>query len=130
MKKGKFSVMDEEPVKCKEIAPCGMKIEYEKDNGTDVIITSDICNKGKYRLSEACERCVWKGICKPTECNYMDILVEYLGRPVDPLEVITQIFKEAASGYEEEIYFSGGYPNQIRRVKRPYGEKRGKEETK
>lgn len=77
----------------KEVAPCGMLVRYTVDRDTDFITYTDICNRGQYRLSQSCKRCSWRGICKPTEANFLEILSEALGREVKPLEVIAQLFE-------------------------------------
>jgi len=76
----------------KEVAPCGMRIRYTVDNDTDMITYNDINDRGEYNHSEKCKGCSWYGICKPTEVDFMKIITEKLGREIDPLEVITQLF--------------------------------------
>lgn len=46
-----------------EKAPCGMCIHYTLDTSTDMITYTDINGRGK--LCGKCEKCSWKGICKP-----------------------------------------------------------------
>lgn len=104
----------------KEIAPCGMSIHYSVDTKTDFVTYTDIDNRGKYKMSAACEKCSWKGICKPTECNYMAIIQEALGRVVKPLDVITQIYEQAAAGYESEVIHYGDGTMQMKVTKQPY----------
>ena len=70
----------------KETAPCGMLIHY-------FVTYNDINGRGRYRLCPDCSRCSWKGICKPTEADYLEILSDVLGRGVKPLEVIIQLFE-------------------------------------
>lgn len=50
----------------KEVAPCGMRINYTVDNDTDFITYTDINSRGEGHLQKDCERCTWRGICKPT----------------------------------------------------------------
>lgn len=50
----------------KEVAPCGMRINYTVDNDTDFITYTDINGRGEGHLQKDCERCTWRGICKPT----------------------------------------------------------------
>lgn len=104
----------------KEIAPCGMSINYSIDTKTDFVTYTDINNRGQYKLCEACERCSWRGICKPTECNYMAIIQEALGKAVNPLDVITQIYEQAAAGYESEVIHHGDGTIQMKVTKQPY----------
>lgn len=104
----------------KEIAPCGMNIRYTLDKATDFVTYTNINNRGEYKLCESCKKCSWKGICKPTECNYMKIIQEALGRAVDPLDVIKQIYEQAAAGYESETVHYGDGTLQMRVKKQPY----------
>lgn len=103
----------------KETTPCGMTIHYTVDTATDFVTYTDINGRGKYRLCEACERCSWKGICKPTECNYISTIQETLGKAVEPLDVITQIFEQAAAGYQSETLYADGLV-KMRVTKEPY----------
>lgn len=77
----------------KETAPCGMLIHYTVDRETDFVTYNDINGRGRYRLCPDCARCSWKGICKPTEADYLEILSDVLGREVKPQEVIIQLFE-------------------------------------
>lgn len=113
--------MDREMVEdLKEISPCGMTIHYTVDTETDFVTYTDINDRGEHRLCDACERCSWKAICKPTACNYMEIIQEHLGRAVNPLDVITQIYEQAAAGYESEIITGGDGKTILRVKKQPY----------
>lgn len=87
----------------KEYAPCGILIHYTVDTDTDFVTYTDINGRGEYKLCKECEGCTWNAICRPTECNYMKIISDKLGRAVKPLDVITQIYEQAAAGYESEI---------------------------
>lgn len=104
----------------KEIAPCGMPIHYTVDTETDFVTYTDINGRGEHRLCEACKGCSWKAICKPTACNYMEIIWEHLGRAVNPLDVITQIYEQAAAGHESEIITEGDGKTVMRVTKQPY----------
>lgn len=104
----------------KKIAPCGMDIHYTVDKQTDFVTYTDINGRGRHKLCKACEKCYWKCICKPTECNYMEIIQESLGKAVDPLDVITQIYEQAAAGYESEIVQCGDGTVQMKVTKQPY----------
>lgn len=77
----------------KETAPCGMLIHYTVDRESDFVTYNDINGSGNYRLVSNCKKCPWKGICKPTEADYLKILSDALGREVKPLEVIVQLFE-------------------------------------
>ncbi len=77
----------------KETAPCGMLIHYTVDRASDFVTYNDINGRGNYRLGPCCAKCTWKGICKPTEADYLKILSDVLEREVKPLEVIIQIFE-------------------------------------
>jgi len=113
--------MDREMVEdLKEISSCGMTIHYTVDTETDFVTYTDINGRGEHRLCEACKRCNWKAICKPTACNYMGIIQEHLGRAVNPLDVITQIYEQAAAGYESEIITDGDGKTVLRVTKQPY----------
>lgn len=107
----------------KEYAPCGMKIHYTMESET-VVTYTDINGRGKNRYCEACEKCSWRAICQPTECNYMAIIQEYLGRAVNPLDVIIQLYEKAAAGYEAETIY-GGNGAIVRVKKEPYRWKNG-----
>lgn len=50
----------------KETAPCGIVIRYEVDSATDFVTYTDINGRGEGRKSDICEKCSWRGICKPT----------------------------------------------------------------
>lgn len=114
----------------KEFAPCGMKIHYTVDSETDFITYTDINGRGKNRRCEACERCSWSAICQPTECNYMAIIQEHLGRAVNPLDVITQIYEQAAAGYELETIHGPDGVISVRVRKEPYRwQEKGKQES-
>lgn len=58
---------------CKEIAPCEMVIHYTVDEN-DFVSYNDINGRGV--LSEKCEHCTWKSICKPT--SHVEVYKEYL----------------------------------------------------
>ena len=77
----------------KEVAPCGLLIHYTVDRTSNFVVYNDICDRGHYRLSPNCSNCSWRGICKPTEADFLKILSDTLGRTVTPLEVIIQFFE-------------------------------------
>ena len=98
--------MDREMVEdLKEISSCGMTIHYTVDTETDFVTYTDINGRGEHR---------------PTACNYMGIIQEHLGRAVNPLDVITQIYEQAAAGYESEIITDGDGKTVLRVTKQPY----------
>ena len=55
----------------------------------------------------------------------MAIIQEYLGRAVNPLDVITQIYEQAAAGYETETIHGPDGVISVRVKKEPYRWKNG-----
>lgn len=62
----------------KEIAPCGMKINYTVNNDTGFITYTDINDRGNGHLQKACEGCIWKGICIPTAIDKETLINELI----------------------------------------------------
>lgn len=77
-----------------EVSRCGMTIHYSVDTTTDFIVYNDINGRGEGRKSEKCSICSWRGICKPTEVDYMEIIRKQVGRDIKPSEVIRQIVEK------------------------------------
>lgn len=86
----------------KETAPCGMNIRYTVDKSTDFITYTNINDRGEKRKSEACEKCSWRGICKPTYPDFKEITIETtLILSKDQMEIIEKSMKKARKqGFE------------------------------
>ena len=101
---------------CKEVAPCGMLVHYTVDKN-DFVSYNDINGRGV--LSEKCEHCTWKGICKPTPHveEYEKILDQSFADFVQAAKLVGDLkisewhAKGIVSNYERDLLLK--YNNQL-----------------